>query len=122
MIIVSQDKEEIINFDIVTNIWINKVIKGKGQDEENKIFKIRADEEDNTFEIRAEVQSFSLVIGEYETKERAKEVLQEIVMLFKDEEMFHIRKSTLNNLDELAEPKYILKPVSRPKVFEMPED
>ena len=43
-------------------------------------------------------------------------------MLFKDEEIFHITKSTLNNLDELAEPKYILKPVSRRKVFEMPEE
>lgn len=105
MIIVSQDKTKIVNFDNLTQIYITR------------------DEEETATFIRYEtVDSLYDDLGEYKTEVRAKEVLQEIVRLFKDEKMFHIRKSTLNNLDELAEPKYILKPVSRPKVYEMPED
>ena len=105
MIIVSQDKTKIVNFDNLTQIYITR------------------DEEETATFIRYEtVDSLYDDLGEYKTEERAKEVLQEITMLFKNEEMFHIRKSTLNNLDELAGPKYILKPVSRPKVFEMPEE
>lgn len=101
MIIVSQDREDIINFDNV------KIINR----EENKI-SVDANFSKGDF----------YCIAEYATEERAKEVLQEIILFFKDEEMFHINKSTLNNLDELAEPKYILRPVSRPKVYEMPEE
>ena len=100
MIIVSQDKKEIINFDKIKNIKLDPVLDCRN--------------------IIVNLDSVYTDIGSYKTEERSKEVLQEIVMLFKDEEMFHIRKSTLNNLDELAEPKYILKPVSRPKVYEMP--
>lgn len=102
MIIVSQDRERIVNFNNICRIDVN-------------------DWKENCFTIDCfDVSDFECMLGRYETEERAKEVLQEIVILFKDEEMFHIRKSTLNNLDELAEPKYILKPVSRPKVYEMP--
>lgn len=68
-----------------------------------------------------EIRNVYMKLGEYKTEERAKEVLQEIVEVFKNEDFFNIRKSSLNNLDELAEPKYILKSVSRPKVYEMPE-
>lgn len=103
MIIVSQDKDNIVNFDNMTSIWIDDNIL----DKTNAYFEICADDES---------------LGYYKTEERAKEVLQEIILLFKDEEMFHINKSTLNNLDELAEPKYILRPVNRPKVYEMPEE
>ena len=63
-----------------------------------------------------------LILGEYKTKERAFEVLDEIMELLKSEEMLHIRKSSLNTLDEMAEPKYILKPVGQPKVYIMPEE
>ena len=42
--------------------------------------------------------------------------------LLEQEEIFHIRKSSLNNLDELAEPKYILKPVGQPRVYTMPNE
>lgn len=61
-----------------------------------------------------------IVLGEYKTKERALEVLDEINDLLEQEELLHIRKSSLNNLDEMAEPKYILKPVGQPKVYKMP--
>lgn len=109
MIIVSQDKCTIVNLDNVKTIELDRETDFKS------IIIFRETNE-------VETGVCGLFIGHYATRERAKEVLQEIVMLFKEEEMFHIRKSSLNNLDELAEPKYILKPVYRPKVYEMPED
>jgi len=105
MIIVSQDKDKIFNFNNLTQIYIT------------------TDEEETEYEIRCEtVDSLYDTLGVYETEERAKEVLQKIINIFTNEEFFHIRKSSLNDLNELAEPKYILKPISRPKVYEMPED
>ena len=102
MIIVSQDKKNIINFNNICKICVNKW-------------------NDKDFTVDClDTANFEYMLGEYKTEERAKEVLEEIIALFKDEEFFDIRKSTFNNLDELAEPKYILKPVSRPKVYEMP--
>ncbi len=101
MIIVNQEKTRIVNFDRVEILGIPF---------------------ENEKQIACNFNAGKMVLGNYKTEERAKEVLQEIVKLFKNEEFFHIRKSSLNNLDELAEPKYILKPVSRPKVYEMPDE
>ncbi len=100
MLIVNQKRDIVINFSNVLSIYV----------QENNVQTLISCVED------------ALILGKYKTKERAKEVLQEIVEVFTDEEFFHIRKSSLNNLDELAEPKYILKPISRPKVYEMPEE
>ena len=63
MIIVSQDKTEIVNFDNLTQVYITHC------------------EEDNTgYFIRFEtVDSLYEDLGEYATEERAKEVLQEII-------------------------------------------
>ena len=58
MIIVSQDKTEIVNFNNIESVWISK--------EEEGIFSIEATADTNAS------------LGEYATKERAKEVLQEI--------------------------------------------
>jgi len=107
MIIVGQEKNIIVNFDNVMVIRVEK-LNCSGIDNRHAIFVF--DNYRNVFNV-----------GIYATEERAKEVLQEIIEVFTDEEMFHINKSSLNNLDELAEPKYILKPVSRPKVYEMPQ-
>ena len=75
MIIVSQDKDKIINHDNVPFLWINKNILN----ETIKTFYIYADHD---------------FLGEYKTKERAKEVLQEIVKA-----TIETRKSQeLNNL------------------------
>lgn len=63
MIIVSQDKDVIVNFDNVENVWINNPLEN----------------DEGKFEIRAESYSNNMLIGEYETEERAKEVLAEIV-------------------------------------------
>ena len=62
MIIVSQDKTEIVNFDNVNSLWICP-------DEEGR-FTIEATADTNT------------TLGYYETEERAKEVLQKITRLF----------------------------------------
>ena len=60
MIIVSQDKDVIVNFDRTQNIWIDDDVL----DKTNTSFDIVADEQ---------------TIGTYATEERAKEVLEEIV-------------------------------------------
>ena len=59
MIIVSQDKTEIVNFNNIESVWISK--------EEEGIFSIEATADTNAS------------LGEYATEERAKEVLQEII-------------------------------------------
>lgn len=65
MIIVSQDKEKIINFDNITRVYIT------------------FDEDDDDVCIRTEtVDSLFEDLGYYKTEERAKEVLQEIVQLY----------------------------------------
>ena len=66
MIIVSQDKTEIVNFNNIESVWISK--------EEEGIFSIEATADTNAS------------LGKYKTEERAKEVLQEIV------ERYHVLK------------------------------
>lgn len=61
MIIVSQEKEKIVNFDNLIQIYIT-------QDEEETANFIRYESVDSLYED----------LGEYKTEERAKEVLQEI--------------------------------------------
>ena len=66
MIIVSQDKEEIINFDNMTRVYIT------------------FDEDDDYVCIRTEtVDSLYEDLGYYNTEARAKEVLQEIISKYK---------------------------------------
>lgn len=98
MLILSQDKTNIINLENIIGIGIN-----------NNYINIRS------------VDGYVLNLGEYATEERAKEVLQEIIEAYSKEDFYHIRKSELNNLDSLEEPKYIIKPVIRNKVYEIPE-
>lgn len=62
MIIESQDKTKIVNFDNLTQIYIT-------QDEEETATFIRYETVDSLYDD----------LGEYKTEERAKEVLQEIV-------------------------------------------
>ena len=67
MIIVSQDKEEIINFDNMTRVYIT------------------FDEDDDYVCIRTEtVDSLYEDLGYYKTEARAKEVLQEIIKAYLD--------------------------------------
>lgn len=62
MIIVSQDKERIVNFNNLTQIYVT-------QDEEETAYYIRFETVDSLYED----------LGNYKTEERAKEVLQEII-------------------------------------------
>lgn len=67
MIIVSQDKDKIVNFDNLTQIYITR------------------DEEETATFIRYEtVDSLYDDLGEYKAEERAKEVLQEIIKSYRD--------------------------------------
>lgn len=62
MIIVSQDKDKIVNFDNLTQIYIT-------QDEEETAYFIRFETVDSLYDN----------LGKYKTEERAKKVLQEII-------------------------------------------
>lgn len=66
MIIVSQDKTKIVNFDNLIQIYIT-------QDEEETANFIRYESVDSLYED----------LAEYKTEERAKEVLQEIISKYK---------------------------------------
>ena len=62
MIIVSQDKEEIVNFENIESIWIS--VDGEGR-----------------FTIEATATTNS-TLGHYKTKEKAKGVIQEITRYY----------------------------------------
>lgn len=86
MIIVNQAKDEIINFKNMNNIYISR-----------------------TGEVRAcaNMEDCVYVLGKYESEERAKEVLQEIISKY---------KTTLYN------SKTNETVVNIPKVYEMPTE
>lgn len=88
MIIVSQDKKMIINFNRISEITVD----------------------DNDVLITDDIyKSYGERIGKYETEERAKEVLQEIVELYLMKDLI-IGDVGYNNV------------VNYPKVYEMPEE
>lgn len=66
MIIVSQDKRMIINFDNIVGIVIRK-------NTEENIYQVQC---------KSENEKNKRILGKYETEERAKEVLQEIIKCF----------------------------------------
>lgn len=77
MIIISQGKDGLVNFDIIESIWIC------------------ADEEERfTIDATADTNS---TLGTYSTEERAKEVLQEIINAYLD----------CNEQNHLAEFAYV---------------
>lgn len=97
MIIVSQDKMEIFNFDEMFRLYVDNW--------SNEEFAT----EPNCFCIKAEKSSDNMIcafLGEYETEERAKEVLQEIIT----------RHGNWENM-KVGQPSGICLPV-----YEMPED
>ena len=107
MIIVKQDKKGIVNFNNVTDIYIDKEDDG----DRHFVFYIPVSNIDGLD-----------ILGIYETEERAKEVLQEIIRAYAQEDFYHIRKSQVNEICSLEEPKFIIQKVSRPKIYEMPEN
>lgn len=94
MVIVSQDKEEIINFSNVTNMFVM---------------------EDG--DIRAMLVSGNdTFIAQYEKKERAKEVLQEIVKKYSSYMQLNGGPAILQGQSDIAPAIFNI-----PKVYEMPE-
>ena len=95
MIIVSQDKDNIVNFDNIVSIGIND-------------FDI---DRETTFQrITAETIEITTVLGDYKTEERAKEVLQEIIGFYKKTDCIIGIGDSLKQV------------VNLPKVFEMPKE
>lgn len=64
MIIVNQNKDEIVNFDTINSLWICPDSEGR--------FTIEATADTNS------------TLGCYKTEERAKEVLQEIIKAYRE--------------------------------------
>lgn len=93
MIIVSQDRDLIINFDNVTVIGI-------AQNNSKEIDSITVDKEEQ-------------YLGEYKTEERAKEVLAEIIKSYRD-----YRTAECDGYTDSCN-KFVLQETT---VFEMPED
>lgn len=96
MIIVSQDKRIITNFDNTIGLQINEHI-------------LNSDGE-RDFEIRAITEKRDCVIAFYKTEERAKEVLQEIVNKYKE----------VKAICDINNNKYEV--IDRPKVYEIPKE
>ena len=90
MIIVSQDKYNILNFDTTINIGVEEISTL------NDIVQISAQTNGNT-----------IIIGKYETEERAKEVLQEIIQAKTDFEYYkYADQSERNELDPFMKTHY----------------
>lgn len=106
MIIVSQDKMGIFNFDEIFNIrvdeWENEEFT------ETKCFCIRVEKSSDNM--------ISVVVGEYKTEERAKEVLQEIIKEYSS-------YLQLNGGPAILQGSMDIQPniFNIPKVYEMPE-
>ena len=96
MVIVNQDRSEIVNFDEIFRLYVDN-----WSDEDFPM-------EPTCFCIKAEKASDNMIyafLGEYKTKEREKEVLQEIIKAYLD----------CNEQNVLAEYAYV-----KNIVFEMP--
>ena len=91
MIIVSQDKDNVINYDNVKSLWIDDNVL----DKTNTTFYINADDD---------------FLGEYETEERAKEVLKEIWKFYEISKRYEC--SSNNGITIFLEPKF---------AYQMPE-
>lgn len=95
MIIVSQDKELILNFENIDAIEI-----GNPLEYDDGMFKV--------FAITTSDNEYTL--GKYETEKRAKEVLQEIMKKYLEIKCFYNSKFE------------VMQAIEQPKVFEMPKE
>ena len=93
MIIVSQDKTEIINFDNVNTLRATKTG-----------FIVSYE---NTYKAEDDCSN---ILGKYKTEERAKEVLQEIMKKYLEIKCFYNSKYE------------VMQAIEQPKVFEMPKE
>ena len=108
MIIVSQDKMEIFNFNEIFRLYVDNW--------SNEEFAT----EPNCFCIKAEKSSDNMIcafLGEYETEERAKEVLQEIVKKYSSYLELEGGPAILQGQMDIQPNIFNI-----PKVYEMPEE
>lgn len=98
MIIVSQDKKTIVNFDKVKSIWIDDNVL----DKTNTEFEICADGE---------------TLGFYTTEKRAKEVLEEIAGKYSSYLQLNGGPAILKGTLDIAPAIFNI-----PKVYEMPKE
>ncbi len=108
MIIISQDKMEVFNFNEIFRLYVDNW--------SNEEFAT----EPNCFCIKAEKSSDNMIcafLGEYSTEERAKEVLQGIYASYSVEEVF---KRADRDVQDIISEKY-KKSETIPFVFQMPE-
>lgn len=108
MIIVSQDKMEIFNFDEIFRLYVDNW--------SNEEFAT----EPNCFCIKAEKSSDNMIcafLGEYKTEERAKEVLKEIVKEYS-------KYLQLNGGPAILQGQIDIQPniFNIPKVYKMPKE
>lgn len=108
MIIVSQDKMEVYNFEGIFRLYVDNW--------SNEEFAT----EPNCFCIRAEKSSDSMIcafLGEYKTEERAKEVLAQIVQKYSS-------YLQINGGPAILQGQIDIQPniFNIPKVFEMPTE
>lgn len=102
MIIVSQDKMEVFNFNEIFRLYVDNW--------SNEEFAT----EPNCFCIKAEKSSDNMIcayLGEYETEERAKEVLQGIINAY---------EKAGNIAFETSEDERLMRLTHNSSVFEMP--
>lgn len=108
MIIISQDKMEIFNFDEIFRLYVDNW--------SNEEFAT----EPNCFCVKAEKSSDNMIcafLGEYKTEERAKEVLQEIAQKFSSYLKLEGGPAILQGQIDIQPNIFNI-----PKVYEMPED
>ncbi len=101
MIIVSQDKTKIINFDNVEEIKIVKII-----DKNHEIKKLQI----------VALGQYEYELADYKTEERAKEVLAEIVQKYSSYLQLKGGPAILQGQSDIAPAIFNI-----PKVYEMPE-
>lgn len=100
MIIVSQDKKEIINFYNLVSVYVIESYEAK----EKGLKKYNID--------FATTDDINFVIGTYETEERAKEVLKDIISRYEAIELFKMNSSEKEG--------YTLSDYT--PIYEMPEE
>ena len=100
MLIVNQDRDKIVNFGNLTQVYIT-------QDEEKIACFIRFETVDSLYDD----------LGEYKTKERAKEVLQEIIKRYSSYLKLEGGPAILQGQMDIQPNIFNI-----PKVFEMPKE
>lgn len=99
MIIVSQDKKQIINFERTSNIWVSEEIDG-----DFEVFEINADGE---------------LLGIYKTEKRAKEILIAIMASYQANK---ILECIHGNIEQNQIAEKFLESGTLPFRYEMPEE